>query len=347
MLLLAKNLPTDKFIVTVACACSKKLNLWCQKFLDAEINILRLKVWHKHDPRHFLYLRKILPEFDLFHMHIWNPASGRFGFLAARGKPLIITEHDPFPLTGMKGWVKKKLLPGAKKIIVASLAAKKLVEAQEPGVGEKITVVPNGIDVEGFQQQTELIDRHEFRKKYLGASPMDRVIVCVAELHERKGQKYLIEAMRTVVAAMPNVKLVLVGEGGERHTYERLSKPLGTNIVFAGHQKNVGQFMAAADVFALPSVREAFGLVLLEAAVAGIPVIATRVGGIPEIVIDGETGILVPPEDPSSLASALLDVLRNPEEVVRMTRQAKLRVNHLYTAKEMAEKTAAVYDAVS
>lgn len=347
MLILAKFLVKEKYKISVACSCFKNLNMWCQKFMELGIDVIRLKVAGKHDPRHVLYLRKILKNFDLLHLHVWNPASCRWAFLAAGKIPIVVTEHDPFVLRGFKGWLKNKLMNNVAAIIAISEASKKIIIEQNPELSEKITVVHNGIDIEEWQKQTKIESRNEYKRAEFRALPNEKIILCVAELHERKGQKYLIEAAKILAdVGTLNFKLVFVGDGPERKYYEKLSAPLGNKVLFLGRKKEIAKLMSASYVFVLPSVREAFGLVLLEAACVSLPIIATNVGGIPEIIDDGKTGILVPPENPQALAEAINKLLQNPDLAANLARAAKSKVEMHFSAKTMAEKTAEVYDKV-
>lgn len=344
MMLLAKFLPKDKFSVAVACACNQKLNPWCQQLIESGVEVIRMNVLHKHDPRHWLYLKKILPVFDLMHMHVWNPASGRYGFLAAAAVPLVITEHDPYVLKGFKGWLKNKLIARAERIIVASRATSELVQMQAPFMREKITVIPNGIDIRAFTAESQLANRNEFRRVCFGTLPNEKIVLCVAELHERKGQKYLIEAMREVIKEFPSAKLVLIGDGPERRLYEKLGGALGDRIFMPGRRKEIARIMAASDIFVLPSRREAFGLVLLEAAATGLPIIASRTGGIPEIIENGKTGLLVEPENSKLLSKSICALLREPSTGSQMAENMMRRLRENFDAEKMADETARVYD---
>jgi glycosyltransferase involved in cell wall biosynthesis len=175
-------------------------------------------------------------------------------------------------------------------------------------------------------------------------------------LHERKGQKYLIEAAKMLAekscndaqggseARSANFKIVFIGEGPAMAYYKKIARPLGEKVVFWGRKKNVAEAMAAADLFVLPSIREAFGLVILEAAVAGLPIIATNTGGIPEIIKNGVSGILVPPADAQALASAIETVMQNDGLAKKMAKEAKDVVLEKFDARLMAAKTAELYD---
>jgi glycosyltransferase involved in cell wall biosynthesis len=313
--------------------------------MEIGIPVRRLKVFHKHDPRHFLYLKNLLPKFDLLHIHMWNPASCRYALAASRLSRVVITEHDPFPLSGFKGWLKNKLMKSVKAIIVCSQAAKNLVCSQDPRCGEKITVVPNGIDIEEFRAQAKSEERIEVRRGMVKNELNRKIILCTAELHERKGQKYLIEAVKRLMEKFP-IQLVFVGDGVKRKYYEKLARPFGNHVAFLGRRRDIGSLMAASDIFVLPSIREAFGLVLLEAASVGLPIIATNAGGIPEIIEHGKTGMLVAPGNPKELATAIATYLEKPSAAAEFAKRAKEKVEMEFHAKTMAMRTAEVYDKI-
>lgn len=349
MLLLAKNLAREQYSVTVACSSHQALNPWCQQLIGCGVRVHRIKVFHKHDPRHFICLKKILPKFDLLHLHVWNPASCRYGFLAAGKAPLVITEHDPFPLKGLKSSLKNFLLRRVDAIIVASYAARELVLQQDSSLGSRIAVIPNGIDIDEWKALARFDaegagSRYEFRRKNFNCKGTEKIILCVAELHERKGQKYLIEAMKSFDSGFPVVRLMLVGDGSMRKYYEKLARSLGDRVKFLGRHKDIPRLMAASDIFVLPSIREAFGLVILEATASGIPVVGSRTGGIAEIIEHGKTGLLAEPANSEDLALKIRTLINNPETCRQFVAAAQMRLEEKYDAKTMAMKTAEVYD---
>ena len=167
-----------------------------------------------------------------------------------------------------------------------------------------ISVVPNGIGLERFN-----ITSGEKKK---GNS---KTIIFVGRLHPVKGVSYLIEAMAIVHRKMPDAKLILVGDGIERSKLEELVEKLDLNgcIQFAGQvqQERIPTIMQQADLFALPSLSESFGIVNLEAMAASLPIVATNVGGIPDIVEEGMNGYLVNAKRPAEVADRILMLLRN------------------------------------
>ena len=170
----------------------------------------------------------------------------------------------------------------------------------------EISIVSNGIDLEGFKISPGGKERDSAK-----------TIIFVGRLHPVKGVQYLIEAMATVHQEMPDVKLVIVGDGAERSRLEELAEILDLKscIQFAGQvpQERIPQMMHQADVFALPSLSESFGIVNLEAMAAGLPIVATNVGGIPDIVEDGVNGYLVNAKNPDEIADRILMLMQNSE----------------------------------
>ncbi len=346
MMLLARYLPKDTYKVTLACSAFKNLNRWCQRFMNEGLEVQRIPVAHKHDPRHFFYLKKIIPQFDLVHLHLWNPGSCRYAYGAVGSKPLVVTEHDPFVLSGVKGWLKNISTKKVGAIIVASEASKSEVLKQHPKAEGKIKLIYNGIDTKEWIKESEVEDRDALRNELFNAGENACVILCAGELHERKGQKYLIEAFKKLAPSFPHMKLAFAGSGGQEIAYKKMSYEYRDRVLFLGRIKNLAPVMKAADIFVLPSRREAFGLVLLEAACSKLPIIASNVGGIREIITDGVTGSLVEPENAEALANTLAGTIQHYDTALQMAEHAFNKVTSEFDARLMAEKTAAVYDSL-
>ena len=175
-------------------------------------------------------------------------------------------------------------------------------------------------------------------------------ILSVGRLDPQKGHPYLIEAMRRVLQEVPDARLVIVGgaqQGSQEYVAElramAAAPDLAGKVIFAGQRTDVPRLMAACDIFALASLWEGFGLVFAEAMAASKPVVATNVSGIPEVVLDGETGILVPPEEADTLAVALVRLCQDPAERRRLGRNGYHRVRTRFTADRMVDETIAVY----
>ncbi len=171
------------------------------------------------------------------------------------------------------------------------------------------------------------------------------VIGTVARLEKAKGIRHLVSAMPRVISRFPNTVLVIVGDGSERSELASLSSKLGIsqNVIFTGLLTDPVPALSIMDVFVLPSLREALPLAILEAMTFSLPVVASRVGGIPEAVVHNETGVLVPPGDSEAVARALLRLAENPATRKAYGSAGRKRFLEHFTDSAMAGQTLAVY----
>jgi N-acetyl-alpha-D-glucosaminyl L-malate synthase BshA len=349
---LARGLKQKGHDIAIACSNYKSLDLWCEAMKREGIKVFRLNVLHKHDPRHFLGLRKILKQErpDLVHVHVWNPASCRYAFWAARSLPklkIVATEHDPFVLKGVKNWLKEKTLNSIDHLIAVSEANHHALLNLYPQLKDKISTIHNSIDLEDFNKNLNAFSdrkRAEIREHLFHAQPNDFVIMTVATLHSRKGLQYLIQAFRQIAQKNAFAKLVLVGEGPQRRELERQihQQHLDEKVFLLGQQKNIPQLLKSSDLFVLPSIKEAFGLVLLEAMAAGLPVIATRVGGIPEIIEDQKNGLLVESKSSDALVEAIFKLMKSKDLRQKLVMTGLKRVK-IFALEKMITQTENVY----
>ncbi|KKU80624.1 MAG: Glycosyl transferase, group 1 [Candidatus Peregrinibacteria bacterium GW2011_GWA2_47_7] len=352
MSLLAQYLPKDVFEVSLACLSVPALDSWCRAFEEEKCKTYRLPQRHKHDPRQFLSLKKIITQnrFDLVHIHLWNPGSCRYALLLCRvlNVPFVVTEHDPFPISCIKEKIRRFFVKKARGIIAISHNNELFFKKRDPDLENKIIVVHNGIDLEWWRSTLRDIgkeEKNDIRLKIFKADPSEQIIINVATLHERKGQMDLVDAFEIVYKKNSTIKLILVGEGEGREEIERhiAHKGLQKSVLLLGQRKDIPRLLSAADIFVLASRREAFGLVLLEAMSAGLPIIATRVGGIPEIIEDGKTGLLVEPRAPEDLAGKLELLLEDAHLAKSLAEQATATLEAHFSAETMARKTADFY----
>jgi glycosyltransferase involved in cell wall biosynthesis len=194
-------------------------------------------------------------------------------------------------------------------VAVSGASAERLAElARIPR--EAVRVLPNGIDLAAFDGAGPEI--RAAARRALAVAPADALVLVPAVLREGKGHDVLLEAVPALLARVPSARVIVAG-GGEREAQLRgRARPLGDAVRFLGPREDMRELLAACDVVALPSLAEAQPTALMEAAAAGRPVVATRVGGVPEVVADGRSGILVPPRDAGALAEALAALLADP-----------------------------------
>ncbi len=265
------------------------------------------------------------------------------GAASARGKepPLIASRRVDFHLrsNSLSRWKHRQV----DCFIAASEAIRQMLIGD--GVDEERTVtVHEGIDVDHVAAAPR-VDVHQAFFLPHGAP----VVGNVAALVPHKGQRHLIEAAHLVVQKMPDVRFVILGEGELREALERLIKEyhLEKHVLLPGFRTDVLGCIKSFDLFVMSSVTEGLGTSLLDAMACSRPIVATRAGGIPEVVDEGVTGLLVPPRDHAALADAILALVGDPARRQAMGEAGFARVNEKFTVERMVAGTAAVYARVA
>lgn len=289
-------------------------------------------------------------KFDIVHTH--TAKAGFIGRIAARlaGTPAVIHTphgHDFYGYFGSLGSRLVVILERvaalfADRIIVLTAIEKMDMLNYHICASDKIGVIKSGIGFSGFEKPD--VDAAEKRSEFK-IGPDDYAVGMVGRLESIKGFEYFIDSAKIVLSSIPNTKFMIVGDGSLRQGLEDRSKRLGIEdkVIFTGWREDMPQIIAIMDILALASLNEAVGRVLLEAGIAGKPVVATAVGGIPEIVRDGETGILVPPKDPEGIAAAVIGLLKDKEKRLRMGSAAKDWIRSNFNEEEMVKEIGNIY----
>ncbi|MBF8289560.1 MAG: hypothetical protein HW391_528 [Chloroflexi bacterium] len=214
--------------------------------------------------------------------------------------------------------------------------------ADEGRVGAPVTLIYNGVDLERYDHEAPCCT---LREEY-GLPAEGPIVGVVARLEAEKGHPTLIDAWVRVRADVPDATLLVIGEGSRREALELQVRDLGMerSIVFTGRRDDVPAVTAALDVAVLPSYREAQGLTILEAMALSRPVVASNVGGIPEMIQDGVTGLLVPPHDPIALAAAILRLLDDHPLADTLGRAGHDLVHERFCVELMARGVETIYD---
>ena len=308
------------------------LNLPCEAGLNpvADLHALRLV---------YRTLRRTAPA--LVHVHGFKAAQIGLPAASLAGIPALITVHN-YPAAS---WARRFLprlkvfsrAPHTRYIAVSHALAEEMARW---GISrEKITVIHNGIDPEPFEKAA---GQRSFSRTERGRL----VVGTVARLVSQKGVDLFLQAAVRLAVRYPAMRFRIVGDGPERENLYRLALRLGllNRMVFTGHSDDIAAELALMDIFVLPSLSEGLGVSLLEAFASGCAVVAARVGGVPEVVEDGHTGLLVPPADGAALAAAVAGLVENPENAARLARNARERVRGKFSLQAMLARTAALYE---
>jgi glycosyltransferase involved in cell wall biosynthesis len=226
-------------------------------------------------------------------------------------------------------------------VFIAASEAIRTMLVEDGVPPERTCTVHEGIDVDRLAGVPPANVRAEFWMPTHAP-----VVGNIGALVPHKGQRYLIDAVPLVMREFPDVRFVIVGEGDLRHMLEHQIRELHVekHVILTGFRTDVLSLLKGFDVFAMSSVTEGLGTSLLDAMAAARPIVATTAGGIPEVVTDTETGLLVPPRDAHRLAEAIIRLLGAPAERDRMGRAGLARVRERFSADRMVSGTLAVYE---
>ena len=290
--------------------------------------------------------------FGLIHTH--GVRANLLGRLAARqvGQKKVITtvhsllerDYPGFFSSLANGLVERSTRSLTDHFITVSQGLKdKLVAGDVPA--DKITVIYNGIVPEEFSPPVE----PGAALQEMGFAPHTPVVGIVARLHEVKGHRYFLEAAREVLTARPDTRFVVVGDGPCRSALQEMACRLeiAGQVTFTGFVKDVRPLMSGLTLLVVSSLWEGFGLTAVEAMALGVPVVATEVGGLPEVVLHGETGMLVPPANTPALAKGILWMLDHPEATMEMAEKGRKSVLERFSAPVMARRTEELYRRVA
>ncbi|MSP38870.1 MAG: glycosyltransferase family 1 protein [Deltaproteobacteria bacterium] len=269
--------------------------------------------------------------FDIVHFH--TKRAHALALWLPRGPRYVVTRRMDYPEA--RNWythcLYNKRVDGV--VAISQNIAELLIAA---GVNpQKIRTITSGIDVDKFALGRRTIQR-----------TADEIVVgSMGVLEERKGHRFLLEAAAQLKTRGMNLQYRIAGDGAERQSLERLAAELGIadQVRFAGFVTDTAAFFAAIDLFVMPSLFEGLGVAVLEAMAAGKPVIATRVGGLVESVLDGVTGLLVEPKDASRLADAIERIVGDPELALTLGCKGAERARQHYTLEQMARRNEAYY----
>lgn len=301
--------------------------------------------------RRFRQLQRVVREWrpDLVHAYFfWPVVYARLLRRAGAIHALVENREDlGFNLSASDSAVLRATASTPDRVICVSEAVREVVEVREGLDAERLRVVHNGVAIAEVRGEgASDLDASTRLREELGFGPEDRIVGMVANLNRVvKGVRYFIEAVPRIVEREPRVRFLIVGEGAERARHEARARELGVadRIVFAGYRPDVPRIYPLMEISTLTSLSEGLSITLLESMSFGLPVVATRVGGNPELVRAGETGILVPAGDPEAFADAVGALLADPERARRMGARGREVVEREFSVSAVADRYEEVY----
>lgn len=283
---------------------------------------------------------------DVFHAHKTYPPACRFGLLAAvLARCEVVVSTDQLRSPGIPPRRQRCLLrllsARMNRHIAVSTSLKQYLVNQLKFRADKVRVIPNWVDPDRFGGA---FDRASVRRDL--AIPPDAVVLgCVARFHEQKGHRHLVAATATLIQRHPELRVLLIGDGATRGDVETQVRTLGLvpSVHFLGQRDDVPALLVAVDILVLPSQYEGLPVSVLEAMASRKPVVATAVDGTVEALADGQTGLLVPPGDPTALTEALDLLIRRPDVRASMGAAGRSRVLQHYAVEPLVRQTEAMY----
>lgn len=345
-----KNFDRQRYSVSVASYLNLNFqdNLFTKAVENIGVPLNKILVGRNNLPSELWQTINIIRnnKVDLLHSHGYR--SDISGFLAAKysGIPIVSTLHGWTPISAkmrayeaLDRWCLKKF---DKVLCVSKVIYTALMKS---GFSDKkLIYLHNAVSFDEVDSSCNA----EQLKVELGCSPQDTLILSVGRLSPEKGLKVLLLVFKELYTGSKNVKLIIAGDGPQRSELEEIVKELkiSEQVVFTGHRDNIQDFYKLAKLFVMPSLTEGFPMALLEAMQAGLPVIATKVGGIPDIIETGVNGLLIEPDNTNDLGIALKQILSNPIFASNLALNAKNTISARYSAEPWAKQIETVYQDV-
>jgi sugar transferase (PEP-CTERM/EpsH1 system associated) len=282
---------------------------------------------------------------DIVHCHNFGPVVYGAGAARLAGAPRVIYTIHGRATSGRRKQRMLERMGWIDRVVPVSEDARKIVLRNSRLAPEKVRTIINGIDVALFERD---IDRRTMRNE-LGVPDDAAVFGIVARLTAAKDHHVLFEAFARLVERAPGAVLLVVGDGERAAELHALVQRLAVHdrIKFLGQRHDIPEILGALDAFVLSSHSEGLSVTLLEAMAAGLPIIATRVGGNTEVVLADETGLIVPPMDPAALETAMMRLIDHPESGRKMGLKGRERVKERFSVDKMVCEYQALYSEVA
>lgn len=302
------------------------------------------------DGRAVLRLARLLraERIDVVHAHGQDASIMAWWATSLRPTPMVITRHvldeprDGWRLRTRAALTLRAFRAADLAVAVSAAAARALARASGVPL-PSIRVVPNGVDIERFAAADPRRSRGALAGP-LGLASADRPVLLPGVMRPGKGHDELLDALPALLERVPETRVLFAGCGCEEERLRLRAAAFGDRVLFLGHRNDMPRLMAASDVIVLPSRAEALPTVLMEAAAAGRPVVASAVGGVPEVVEADGSGILVPPGEPAALAAAVAGILADATHARSLGRRAQELARQRFTVARQLGGTLDVWE---
>ncbi len=353
-LITVENLDRNKYDVSLLCAPRGE---WVDRVLSIKnlrvifIDELIRRIHLFYDLIAFIKIFRFIKKekFTIVHTHSSKPGfSGRIAAKLA-GVPIVVHTIHGFPFHDFMSPLTKNFFIFIERflskfsdilITVSKLNLNKAVQLKldKP---EKFVNIYSGICFDKFKGH---FDKNKIKKE-LGIQKDYKVIGMIGRLSEQKAPQYLIQAIPSVIQKFPKSRFLLVGDGELRKELETLVKKFGIDeyVRFLGYRENIPEIMSIFDIFVLTSLWEGLGRSLTEALYMEVPVVATAVEGVPELIQNGKTGMLVPPKDIKAISNGILQLLQNPSMSKKMGKKGHTLVVNNFSANKMVQEIDNLY----
>lgn len=346
LLALLAELDADAFSPHVCIAGGGPL---VQELEKRRVPCRTMRTWHGFSDVRFLMglaqaIRGVAP--DVIHSHLWMPNyySTMCGLLLQT--PVLATFHSNDCIESVKERLALRAVMRWSRTVAFVCQAQRDHFAKLARLG-KVEVIRNGLGkaTQGDSACVRSAEKTEVLRKRYGGGP---IVVCVANFRPVKGHKTLLQGWKEILEDHPVARLVLVGDGVLRDELTRLAGELGVSksVVFAGTCDDVNPLLAGCDVFVVPSLSECLSYAVMEAMNLGCPIVVTKVGGNPELIVDGEHGFVVPAGEPERITEAVGLLLRDKGRAIELGRAAQLRVRTTFSATAMARQYEGLYSSL-
>jgi glycosyltransferase involved in cell wall biosynthesis len=324
--------------------------LLSEGWLKTQLDRRRIETFVIPQPRSFdlswlIKLGRLLRHRQIHVMHSHEFATNVYASMLglATGIPVVATVHGKnYYADRVRRRAAYRFVARHARMVAVSHDLKRFLIDRVLIPDRRITVVHNGIDIDRHIAGGAI---HDVRRE-LAILPDQPVIGTVGNLFEVKGQEFLLRACKLLLPTHPDFVLLIAGEGGQLHFLQQEARELGVSehVKLLGFRDDVPSLLRAMNVFVLPSLSEGLPLSILEALALEVPVVATNVGGIPEVIEDRVTGFLVPPASPQLLADRIAEAITAPEKAFELAQAGRKKVQEVFGVRQMVERYESLYE---